>query len=281
MSIRNPSILFFKEITMIHAAIATAALFCSPTTLQSAIDPTPEESIAIYFEGGSVADYVFEVAEAFAEFDPRSNIVLLPGTEKIELPSISLKVAHPRDALAAIADHFYKVKDGTQVYLDFEQVGLEEDILRVSGKNPSPSNVRGRTPSPRVVVDRGVAILRVDRSALETAITLSSKVLDLAGLLDTSTLFAVPNHDLLLVSSTDTGQDLVEQIVLELNASNAKQLQNTEPTHPIDARRGALKKELVELAKIRLDKDVGAEVRMQASKRFARALQQLRRAQDP
>ena len=266
---------------MIHAAIATAALFCSPTTLQSAIDLTPEESIAIYFEGGSVADYVFEVAEAFAEFDPRSNIVLLPGTEKIELPLISIKVAHPRDAIAAIADHFYKVNDGTQVYLDFEQVGLEEDILRVSGKNPSPSNVRGRTSPSRFVVDRGVAILRVDRSALETAITLSTKVLELAGLLDTSTLFAVPNHDLLLVSSTDTGQDLVEQIVLELGASNAKQLQTTEPAQAINDRRGALKKELGDLARIRSDKNVGAEVRLQASKRFARVLQQLRRSQNP
>ena len=268
---------------MIHAAITAVALSCSPSnSIQDVPQPT-KEMVAVEFSGGSIAEYVVEITEAFATIDDAVNVVLLPGTDKIEIPSISLAVNDPADALAAIADHHYDLADGTRIFIELEQVGVHADVIRLSGKQANSSNPRrgSNVRTSTVVDDRGVSILRVDRNRQQTVGSLVKKVLDIAGILKRSTIVPVPEHDLLLVASTSKGRDLVEKIVFEAASSNAEPLPKPKKTAtPKSGRRDEVRKMLKDLALRRQDTSLTKDEQLRNSRRFVELLSELRRPND-
>lgn len=268
---------------MIHAAITAVALSCSPSnSIQHAPQPT-KEIVKVEFAGGSIAEYVVEITEAFAAGDESVNVVLLPGTDEIKIPSISLEVMDPVDALAAVSDHHYELEDGTRIFIELEQVGIHAGVIRLSGtqmNSPGPrGNYNGRMTT--AADDRGVTILRVDRDRMETVGALVNTVLDIAGLSERSNIVLLPEHDLLLVASTNKGQVLVERIVFETTGPNAKRSPKPKRTSTSKSeRRDEVRKMLKDLAKRRQDTSLSKDDQISNSRRFAELLLELRRSSD-
>lgn len=278
---------------MIHAAITAVALSCSPITIHSEDTASTEEVTLVDFAGGSITDYVHEVATAFAESDARPNIVLLPGTDEVKISPVSIRVVRASDALAAIAGHDYLLDDGTTVLINFEEVGSDESILRVSGipqyeqgshRNSSARSSRsGRRLTE--IDDRQVAILRVDHDRLVATHDLARTVLKLAGLLTESTILPMPEHGLMLVSTTEEGRALVEQVIFEVATRKERNIKPKESTtehkeastDSRSDRRIEIEAELKRISRLRSDDRLGAEERKRNSRRFAELLQEIRR----
>ena len=278
---------------MIHAAITAVALSCSPITIHSEHTASIDEVTVVDFAGGSITDYVHEVAAAFAESDARPNIVLLPGTDEVKISPVSIRVVRASDALAAIAGHDYLLDDGTTVMINFEEVGSEESILRVSGI-PQYEHGSHRNSSARAsrsgrrltaIDDRQVAILRVDHDRLVATHDVARTVLKFAGLLAESTILPMPEHGLMLVSTTEEGRSLVEQVIFEVATRKERTTKPKESvtetreasTEARSDRRSEIEAELKRIARLRSDDRLGAEERQRNSKRFAELLQEIRR----
>jgi hypothetical protein len=194
---------------------------------------------------------------------------------------MSLRVIHPGDAFAAIADHVYTTESGMEVMVDFETVGGGSTIFRISGDEWRPPRTRTapRTVSPAGDDEVSVSIIRVPEALLASAVTLSGRVLDLAGLSEQTRLVPLPQDDLLLVSSTDTGHSLVGEIVFEVvRPKKKKEEQNhSRRGSTIDQEtRQTLRAELSELAKRKVDAPIDPEVRKDVDERFRKALDRLR-----
>lgn len=278
---------------MIHAAITAVALSCSPITIHSEHTASIDEVTVVDFAGGSITDYVHEVAAAFAESDARPNIVLLPGTDEVKISPVSIRVVRASDALAAIAGHDYLLDDGTTVMINFEEVGSDESILRVSGI-PQYEHGSHRNSSARAsrsgrrltaIDDRQVAILRVDHDRLVATHDVARTVLKFAGLLAESTILPMPEHGLMLVSTTEEGRSLVEQVIFEVATRKERTTKPKESanetreasTEARSDRRSEIEAELKRIARLRSDDRLGAEERQRNSKRFAELLQEIRR----
>ncbi|MBC03529.1 MAG: hypothetical protein CMJ34_09555 [Phycisphaerae bacterium] len=266
---------------MIHAAITAVALSCCTTF--TIVDDTDwsEEGTMIEFKGGSVADYIDEVTDGFKAVNHDPNIILLPGTEGVILPAMSLRVMHPGDAFAAISDHVYTTESGIDVMVDFETVGSGSSIFRISGNEWRPPRARTapRAASPAVHDEVSVSIIRVPEARMASAVTLAGRVLDLAGLSETTSLVPLPQDDLLLVSSTDTGHSLVGEIVFEVVRPKKKSEEQSRGRRgsPIDPEsRRALRAELSELAKRKVDDSTDPEARKVVDEGFRRTLDRLR-----
>ena len=269
---------------MIHAAITAVALSCCTTITLADNTTHPDEGTSIDFKGGTVAQYIQEVSDGFKAANREPNIILLPGTEGVVLPAMSLRIMEPGDAFAAISDYTYTAGDGKQISVDFETVGGESLIYRISGHEWKP-NIRSRTvsrtatPSPDEN-EVSVAIIRVPASKLDTVVTLSGKVLDLAGISSSTSLVPLPEDNLLLVSSTMTGQTLMQEVVFEVLRPQRKPADAEPRSHrrsPAETdQRKALKSELAELARKKNDPSTDPSERKGIDERFTKALNGLR-----
>ena len=209
---------------MIHAAITAVALSCAaittdarnPESAHASPVPVDSSTVMIEFAGGSVADYVATVGDAFAAGDRAPNIVLFPGTEGVSLPPITLGVDRVEDALSVIADPVYRSENGVQISIELETLGTNDSIHRVSGTEMRPRSSGARTSTPRgarIEGDGGVdlAIVPIDGERLDAVVRIASRALQLAKV-PGSKLTPIPEQDLLLVLSTVQGRDIVEQI---------------------------------------------------------------------
>lgn len=209
---------------MIHAAITAAALSCAAITtdarnlepVHASLVPGDARTVTIDFVGGSVADYVSTVGEAFAAGGRAPNIVLFPGTEGVSLPPITLGVDRAEDALSVIADHVYRSENGVQISIELETLGSNESIHRLSGQEMRPRSSGSRASTPRGVRIEGdggvdLTIVPVDGQRMDAVVRIASRALQLAKV-PGSKLTPIPEQDLLLVLSTEQGRDIVEQI---------------------------------------------------------------------
>ena len=270
---------------MIHAAITAVALSCCTTITLADNTTHADEGTSIDFKGGTVAQYIQEVTDGFKADNQDPNIILLPGTEGVVLPAMSLRIMQPGDAFAAISDYVYTVADGKQVSVDFEMVGGESTIYRISGHDWMPSSrartaPRGSVPAVEDKDDVSVSIIRVPASKLESVVRLSSKVLDLAGISSRTSLVPLPEDNLLLVSSTMTGQTLMQEVVFEVlrpkkNSTDAEPRSHRRSPAETDHRK-ALKSELAELARKKNDPSMDPAERKDIDQRFTKALNGLR-----
>ena len=268
---------------MIHAAITAVALSCC-TTITLADDTThPNEGTSIEFSGGSVAEYIDEVKDGFRIADEEPNIVLLPGTEGVVLPSMSLRLVDPGDAFAVIADHTYTSVDGRRISVEFETVGGGSTIFRISGYEEDNARARGRSRTVDAIGSGvNVSIIRIPNSRIATVMSIAGKVLDLAGVSEKTTLVPLPQEDLLLVSSTEEGQALVREVVFEVLRPTKDSVQSDSQTRrgsPVESdHRAETRAELSRLAKMRNDDSIKGSKRKEIDRRFAEAMVELRRS---
>lgn len=116
---------------------------------------------------------------------------------------------------------------------------------------------------------------------METVGALVNTVLDIAGLSERSNIVLLPEHDLLLVASTNKGQVLVERIVFETTGPNAKRSPKPKRTSASKSeRRDEVRKMLKDLAKRRQDTSLSKDDQISNSRRFAELLLELRRSSD-
>lgn len=269
---------------MIHAAITAVALSCCTTITLAENTNHSEEGTPIEFAGGSVAEYIQEVADGFKTVDEDPNIVLLPGTEGVVLPPMSLRLVDPGDAFAAIADHTYTSADGRKIAVEFETIGGESTIFRISGYEQKETfRPRGRINGVDAVGSGvNVSIIRIPESRIATVISLSGKVLGLAGISGKTTLVPLPKDGLLLVSSTEEGEALVREVVFEV-------LRPTKDSGDVESKslrgspakidhRAEIRAELSRLAKMRNDDSIEVSNLKEIHRRFAEAMVELRRS---
>ena len=269
---------------MIHAAITAVALSCCTTITLADDTSLAGPGTSIDFKGGSVAEYIQEVEVGFRAEDLQPNIILLPGTEGVMLPAISLQVVTPGDALAAIADYVYTIDDGKQVSVDFEILGGQSSIYRISGnewRSTSRSRAAARTAAT-IDVDEEVtvSIIRVPESRMASVLALSGKVLDLAGISQDTKIVPLPDEDLILVSSTSTGQALVGEVVFEvMRPTKSKSAEPRSLRRPAadEGHRQELRDQLNKLAKLKMDDSMDAAERKDVEERFTKVMHELRR----
>lgn len=276
---------------MIHAAITAVALSCC-TTNPIAEDRNVQESRTwVDFDGGSVADFVDVVVEEFGDEDGGPNIVLLPGTDGVELPAMKLRISNPEDAFLAIANHVYSLPNRRMVSLDFEVVGNESSILRLHGQSIGPRTPTARGSSRSNVVGSGtdalgVSIITVPASDIDSAMTLAKTVLELAGLIDVSRIVPIPDDGILLVSSTNEGRGLVEDIVFKARKSaTPRSMKTTGDVVPAEVVPTGVGKEsdprtrLARVARIRSDPSIDQAARAEAKVRYHELMDEIRRDQ--
>lgn len=201
---------------MIHAAITAVALSCCTTIALADDTGNASELKTIEFGGGSVSEYVDAISTIFEGRDAPSNIVLFPGTEYVELPPITFAVSSPGEALDVIADHVFTTANGMQVSISHETIGIESPVHRVSGHEYRPHPSRNRVAGQASNHEVGIALVSVPAGRMDTVLAITERAFALVGLDERSTLVPVPGQDLLLVTSTARGRDLVEEIVIKV-----------------------------------------------------------------
>ena len=268
---------------MIHAAITAVALSCCTTITIAGNTERPNEGTSIDFKGGSVAEYIQQVTDGFQSDDQDPNIVLLPGTEGVSLPAISIRVTAPADAFAAISDFIYTGRDGKRISVDFETIGGDTTIYRISGRewvpgNRSPTN--SRAASPRTFAeDMTVTIMRVPGSKIPSVIDIATKAIELAGLSERTNMVPLVEDDLLLVSSTRIGIDLVGEVVFEILRPDRKndEKKRSRGEVPVETQdRDSIRSEISRLAKLKKDASSKPGSRKAIDERLRSTLKRLR-----
>lgn len=276
---------------MIHAAITAVALsFCTTisttddTDAGAMIDPGVDLT-TIAFDGGSVSEYLDTISTLFERNGTPANIVLFPGTERVELPPLSFVASSPGEALEVIADHVFTTPTGVQVSIEHELIGVESPVHRISGEEHQPRATRARTPGGSTVDEIGASILSVPAARLDAVLAISERALELVGLAERSTLVPVPEQGLLLVTGTNRGRSLVEDIVFAVSQAGpsaepgSRSRQEADPDRDPDPERVAIAKaELTRIAKSRRSESVDPGHRNVLRSRFQQLLREIRQA---
>ena len=272
---------------MIHAAITAVALsFC--TTISTTDDTDAGAMIepgvdlkTIAFDGGSVSDYIATISTLFETDGTPANIVLFPGTERVQLPALAFVAASPGEALDVIADHVFTTKAGVQVSIEHELIGVESPVHRISGEEYQPRATRARTPGGSSFDEIDASILAVPAARLDAVLAISERALELVGLAERSTLVPVPEQGLLLVTGTSRGRSLVEDIVFAVlqprpSAESGKQSRGHPTATPNDP--ASLKAELTKVAKLRQAESDDSGRRSPVQSRFQQLIREIRQA---
>ncbi len=272
---------------MIHAAITAVALsFCTTisttddTDAGAMIDPGVDLK-TIAFDGGSVSDYIATISTSFEKGGTPANIVLFPGTERVELPPITFVASSPGEALEVISNHIFTTKAGMQVSIEHELIGVEFPVHRISGEEYQPRSTRARTPGGSSFDEIDASILAVPAARLDSVLSLSERALELVGLAERTTLVPVPEQGLLLITGTNRGRSLVEDIVFAVlqpkpSAESGKRSREHSTPTPDDP--ASLKVELAKVAKLRQAESDDSGRRSPLHSRFQQLIREIRQA---